>query len=521
MSVSIFSAALNGIDAKLIEVEVDSSSGIHSFNIVGLADKAVQESKERIGSAIKNSGFLPPRSKTKKVTVNLAPADIKKEGPSYDLPIALGYLFETEQVKFDPKGRLFAGELSLDGRLKPTRGILAMAILANGLGFKEIIVPHSNANEGAVVGKIRVISAETLSEVISHLDRTAIIQPTLVASLKKDNYHSESFNLIRGQEFAKRALIVAAAGAHNIFMSGPPGSGKTLLARALTDILPPLSLNEAIEVAKIYSSVGLIDGTAPLSFQRPFRSPHHTTSAVAIVGGGTWPKPGEISLAHRGVLFLDELPEFPRNVLEALRQPIEDGRITVSRVAGSVQLPAKFMLVAAMNPCPCGNYGSQKSECVCLPFNVLKYRKKVSGPLLDRIDIQINVPRETITTTETQDDTIEAQKEAEQAEKIQKIKENIKKAKEIQLARFEKMGIFSNSEMSYKNVDKLCLTEKNAKNMLKNVINKGGLSLRTYHKTLKVARTIADLNGSETVKDNHVAEALALRMNEKVLTELG
>lgn len=513
MPVSIFSAALSGIDAKKIEVEVDSSPGIHSFNIVGLADKAVQESKERIGSAIKNSGFLPPKSKTKKVTVNLAPADIKKEGPAYDLPIALGYLFETKQIKFDPSKRLFAGELSLDGRLKNTAGILAMAILAKKLGFKELIVPSSNAKEASIVSEIEVIGAETLSQVVAHLNRTSLIPPTQKQSNQNQDYYPESFISIKGQEYAKRALIVAAAGAHNVFMSGPPGTGKTLLARALTDILPPLSFEEAIEVAKIYSSIKLIDPDSPLSMSRPFRSPHHTTSAVAVVGGGTWPRPGEISLAHRGILFLDELPEFPRNVLESLRQPLEDGVVTVSRASGSLKLPAKFMLVAAMNPCPCGNYGSSNNECICLPFSVLRYRKKVSGPLLDRIDIQINVPRETI--SDDIDDKNEKLKE------IAKIRSKVTKARDIQLARFKDLGIFSNSEMSYKNVEKLCMAEKTAQNILKKSINQKGLSLRTYHKTLKVARTIADLDGSETIKDSHVSEAMAFRMNEGMLTELG
>jgi magnesium chelatase family protein len=513
LSIRVFSASLSGIEANLIEVEVDSSPGIHAFNIVGLADKAVQESKERIGSAIKNSGFTPPKSKTKKVTVNLAPADTKKEGPAYDLPIAIGYLFETNQIKIETDGKLLAGELSLDGRLKSTTGILSMATLAKKLGFTELIVPKINSNEASIVHGINVIGAENLSQVIAHLNRTTIISPTKFNEMREMSSPPDSFISIKGQEYAKRALIIAASGSHNVFMSGPPGSGKTLLAKALVDILPPLSFEESIEVAKIYSAIGLIDSSNPLPTKRPLRNPHHTTSAVAVVGGGTWPKPGEISLAHRGVLFLDELPEFPRNVLEALRQPLEDGIVTISRASGSIKLPAKFMMVAAMNPCPCGNFGSTNAECICSPVSVLNYRKKVSGPLLDRIDIRVSVPRETISDNEDNTD--------KNSPDISDILDNIREARHMQLIRFKDLGIYSNSEMSFKNVEKLCLAEKSAINLLKKAMNSQNLSLRAFHKTLKVARTIADLDKSETVRENHIAEALGFRMSEKTLNELG
>lgn len=507
MSVRIFSASITGIDAQLIDVEVDSTPGLHSFNIVGLPDKAVEESKERIASAIRNNNLMPPSAKHKKIIINLAPADIRKEGPAYDLPIAVGYLLETEQIKFDSAGKMFMGELSLDGAVKPVSGVLSAALMASERGFNEIIVPAGNTREAALVSGLRVIGVTDINQLMGHLNGISPIKASRPTQIVSHEHSGDSFRLIKGQESAKRALMIAAAGGHNVLMSGPPGSGKTLLARALVDLMPPMAFGEALGVTRIYSSIGTPITSSVMS-ERPFRSPHHTTSAPAMVGGGTNPRPGEISLAHRGVLFLDELPEFPRSVLESLREPLEEGRITVSRASGSVNLPAKFTLVAAMNPCPCGNYGSQ-TACLCSPISVIRYRKRISGPLLDRLDIQINVPRETAAS----------EKQAISEATFRDLKERIKTAKSLQEKRFDGTGIYTNAEISYKNIDQFCKLVPSAEQLLVRAAEVKGLSLRAYHKIKKLGRTIADLEGAETIENKHIAEAISLNVNDKLLGE--
>ncbi len=504
----IYSAELEGINAKLIEVEVDLNVGLHSFNIVGLADKALNEARERVNSALKNSGAKPPNRENKKITVNLAPADVKKTGSQYDLAIALGYLLATKQIgEFETGDKIFIGELSLDGRLRPANGSLNIAEMGSRRGFKYLFLPRENSTEAAVIKNIKIIPVESLEEIIEILENRKPATAEIFEGLNSDPDLEEDypdFSEIKGQENAKRAMTIAASGGHNLLMSGPPGVGKSLLAQAMIGILPDLALGEAIEITKIYSAAGA--NKSGLMKRRPFRSPHQTASVPAIVGGGSQPKPGEISLAHLGVLFLDELPEFQKNILEALRQPLETGKIHIARAKDTLVFPARFTLVAAMNPCPCGFYGDAEKECRCSAYEVIRYHKKISGPLLDRIDLQIKVPR--IRTGELRE-----KKSREPASPA--IKNYVESARKTQSERFKSIKIRTNAEMSSKQTEEFTNMDSSAEKFLI-TLDKARLSPRGYYRLLKTARTIADLDKKDKTSAEHLAEAFSYRLREEI-----
>jgi len=508
----VYSTQVNLLSGVIVTIEVDLSRGLHSFSVVGLPDKAVDESKDRVSGAIKNSGYKSPKAKNQKITVSLSPADLKKEGPFFDLAIAIAYLLASGEIDFNSEKKIFLGELGLDGTLRRIRGALPLAEAAQRAGFEEIYLPKENATEAALVEGIKIFGASDLNEVIEHLDQPqgSSLENSKRTTLKlqpktKINYKREvkggDFADIRGQEGAKRGLEIAAAGGHNVAMYGPPGTGKTMLARAFSGLLPDLSLDEVLEITGIHSVAGATQGE--LVCFPPFRAPHHTSSYVSIVGGGTYPKPGEVTLAHRGVLFLDEFPEFEKRVIESLRQPLEDNIVSISRAKGSAIFPSNFILVAAMNPCPCGNLGSKQKACICKPSDLDRYKRKLSGPIIDRIDLWLSVGN------------VDYKKLGEEGggEENEKIKERVVEARKIQEGRFKKFSrkISTNSEMNVKDLGKMVKLSDEVRKLLDESAERLGLSARAYHRVQKIARTIADLAGSPEISPNHILEAIQYR----------
>lgn len=504
----LFSAQTVGLTAHIIDVEVDLSRGLHAFSLVGLPSTSVDESRDRVSAAIKNSGFTSPKQKNQKIVIALAPAELKKEGSHYDLAIALAYLAASSEITFDPQEKLFLGELSLDGNLRPIRGTLLLAQAAQKAGFTEIFVPEENANEAALIEGLTVYGARTLSDVIAHLDKenSHTLVPCIrdgVCAIRENDEHRVDLSHIKGQDFAKRALEISAAGKHNLAMWGPPGTGKTMLAQAFTHLLPELSKNEMLEVTGIHSVAGTLrDEIMTLP---PLRAPHHTASYPSVIGGGTVPKPGEITLAHRGVLFLDEFPEFDRRVIESLREPLEEGHIRIARSKGHDTFPARFILLAAMNPCPCGKYGSEE-RCTCMPGTLAGYQRKLSGPIVDRIDLWVKVSK-------MSHDKLSDIKAGESTEAV---RDRIITARAKQQARFAEhsRNITTNNEMRADDIEQFIILTPKLRTLFNTSAEKLKLSPRAYHKVLKVARTIADLDASGDIAEKHLMEALAYRPTE-------